>query len=91
MTVKNPSIDRATFLQIWTHRVRIFLSRFVSRLGFGGGIVKPFKVDDLVTGQHLEIRISPSFTTISVDGRDYYFRRFTGVFDGTGMCMNCSS
>lgn len=52
------------------------------------GFVQPMSLDDPVTGQRIEITVSPLFTTVSVNGRDYFFRRLTGKFDGTG--MGCS-
>ena len=48
------------------------------------GFVKPLEYADRVTGDYISIRISPRFTVFSVNNRDYYFRRFTGKFDGTG-------
>ena len=53
------------------------------------GIVQPVLVEDEVTGQRLAISVGPLLTCISVDGRDYYFDRFTGRFDGTG--SGCAS
>ncbi len=86
----SPTGTGATWWQIQWSRLRQRLGAMLNRLGFGG-LVKPLVFDDLVTGQHLEIRVSEFFTTISVDGRDYYFRRLNGAFDGTGMgcCPAC--
>lgn len=49
------------------------------------GAIRSVVVDDEVTGQHVEVRVGSAFTVVSVDGRDYYFRRCSGRFDGTGM------
>ena len=65
-------------------RFRRSLGRFLDWLGVPG-FVQPMEVDDLVTGWHLSIRVSPLFTVISVEGRDFYFYRRNGKFDGTGM------
>jgi hypothetical protein len=48
------------------------------------GFVQPISYQDLVTGDLIEIRVSALFTTLSINGRDYYFKRLTGRFDGTG-------
>jgi hypothetical protein len=87
----HPAVDGATWWQIWECRARMLLGQIANRLGFGG-LVQPITMDDPVTGQHIEIRVSSLFTEISVDGRDYYFRRLTGRYDGAGMgCSNRSS
>ena len=60
------------------------LGRFLNWLGVPG-FIQPLEMDDLVTGWHLSIRVSPLFTVISVEGREFYFYRRNGKFDGTGM------
>ncbi len=86
----HPAVEGATWWQIWECRARMLLGLIVNRLGLGG-LVQPITMDDPVTGQHVEIRVNSLFTEISVDGRDYYFRRFTGKYDGAGMgCSNPS-
>jgi len=39
---------------------------------------------DRVTGQEIKLTVGDLFVRLSIDGRDYYFDRFTGKFDGTG-------
>jgi len=39
---------------------------------------------DKITGQKVAVSIGDLFVRLSVDGRDYYFDRITGRFDGTG-------
>lgn len=81
----------ATRWQVWECRARMLLARIANRLGLPG-FIKPVVLDDPVTGQHIEIRTGLLFTVIAVDGRDYYFRRFTGTYDGAGIgCSNRSS
>jgi hypothetical protein len=60
------------------------LGRLCHRMRMPGAI-RSVVVDDEVTGQHLEVRVGSAFTVVSVDGRDYYFRRCSGRFDGTGL------
>lgn len=48
------------------------------------GAVQPMSYDDPVTGYRIEVKTSSLFTIFRVNGRDYYFNRFTGHFAGTG-------
>lgn len=48
------------------------------------GFIRPHRIEDRVTGDTVVIRVSRRFTTVSVNGRDYYFRRLTGEYDGAG-------
>ena len=50
-------------------------------------LIKPFVYKDLVTGQRIEICVSPYFSTLHIDERVYYFVKETGEFDGTSMPM----
>ena len=49
------------------------------------GCVQPMEFTDQVTGNRVVIKNSPYYTKLSISGRDYYFNRFSGKFDGTGM------
>ncbi len=82
----------ATRWQRWRYRYGVgpWIKRLLRRIT-DVGIVRPFTKDDLVTGQHIEIRVSAAYTIFAVDGRDYYFDRFTGKFDGTGMAIGCGT
>lgn len=62
---------------------QILLCRLANWLGLPGAVADVV-IDDPVTGQHVEVRRSIFFTRISINGRDYYFTRFGGKFDGTG-------
>ena len=64
-------------------RLRMLLGRFLGRVG-APGLVQSGEIRDAVSGQKIEIAVGLLFTRISIDGRDYYFRRLTGRFDGTG-------
>ena len=48
------------------------------------GVVQPIELDDEASGNTLRITVSERFTRITVNGRDFYFRRISGRFDGTG-------
>lgn len=51
------------------------------------GAIRPFEIHDKLTGQHLRITVSGMYTILHIDGRDYYFWRWSGGFDGTGSAL----
>lgn len=63
---------------------KVSLGATLNRFGLPGG-VKDVEFEDQVTGQRVQIRVGALFTQISINGRDYYFRRISGKYDGTGM------
>ena len=85
-----PVYGKATRRQIWRSRLRGLIGRLANRIGLAGAVA-PVVIEDALTGQRVEVRVSAWFTTISINGRDYYFRRFSGQFDGTGMGCSASS
>lgn len=56
---------------------------WLHRRGLPGAIL-PLDHYDELTGQRLQIRVSPYGTRICINGRDYHFR-LSGRLDGTGM------
>ena len=50
-------------------------------------IIQPFKYNDLVTGDKIRVSVSPYFTKLMINKREYYFEKETGKFDGTAMPM----
>jgi len=38
--------------------------------------------------QTVTVRVTTGYTIVSVNGRDYYFHRLTGRFDGTGAILS---
>jgi hypothetical protein len=73
----------ATRLEIWTGRVRQWLGRSLNRLSAPGAI-REMEFRDQLAGQHIAVSVGELFVCMSVNGRDYYFDRLTGRFDGTG-------
>ncbi len=71
-------------MQIWRGRVITLIGRLLNNCRVPG-VIADAVVDDKLTGQHIEIATGPLFTRLSVNGRDYYFRRLTGEYDGSGM------
>ncbi len=74
----------ATLYDIYIGRARELLGRLLNRLRVPGA-VRDAHIKDALTGQEVEIRVGELFTRVSVNGRDYYFHRASGKFDGTGM------
>jgi hypothetical protein len=50
-------------------------------------IIQPFKYKDLVTGDKIEISVSPYYSKLTINEREYYFEKKDGKFDGTAMPM----
>ncbi|HUU93732.1 MAG TPA: hypothetical protein VM238_21275 [Phycisphaerae bacterium] len=80
----SPASNGATWWQIWRGRAARCIGLILNGLGCAGK-VRPISIDDPLTGTHLELRVGSTFTVIAVNGRDYYFRRLDGVYDGAGM------
>ena len=70
----------------WRSRLRSALGCVLNYSRLPGAIA-PVKLADSVTGDRIEVSVSATFTRLSVDGRDYYFDRITGRFDGTGQSV----
>jgi hypothetical protein len=67
------------------------LAAGIGRLGVPG-FIRNTVIDDPVTGQQIEIRVCALDTRLTIDGRDYYFGRFSGKLEGAGMgCVSRSS
>lgn len=49
------------------------------------GCIRPVTIEDDVTGQRIRVSVDSTFVVINANGRDFYFRRLSGRFDGTGM------
>jgi hypothetical protein len=45
-------------------------------------MIRPFAYDDPETGDHIEVSVSPYYSKITVNSRQYYFISETGEFDG---------
>ncbi len=64
-------------------RAKVTIGRALAKLRLPGA-VSPVEIDDPVTGMKIRINVGPLFTRIEINGRDFYFDRFSGRFDGTG-------
>jgi len=53
-------------------------------------IIQEFEYSDKLTNQKISIKNQSLHTVITIDGRDYYFNRLNGKFDGTGSGLTCN-
>jgi hypothetical protein len=81
--VARAAIGGATRLQIWKGRLRQQAGRIMCNLSVPGAI-KNAEIKDALTGQQISVVVDALYVRLSVEGRDYYFDRITGRFDGTG-------
>lgn len=64
----------------WLHEASLNLLHLVG----APGVIRAMRCEDPVTGQSIQVRVDKRFTVLSVNGRDYYFRRITGKLYGAG-------
>ena len=50
--------------------------------------IQPFEYEDWVTGQRIQIEVTPYYSKLIIDKRVYYFVKETGKFDGTSGGIN---
>ena len=81
--VSHPARDGATTIDIARSRVKAGVGRLLNKMRVPAAI-QPVEIVDKVTNQHVAVAVDELFVTVSVNGRDYYFDRITGRFDGTG-------
>jgi hypothetical protein len=86
--VTRPVVSGASFLTIVNGRFKGWMGLLANRLGLPA-VLSEIEITDELTGQRVSIRKGVYFTIVSLDGRDYYFKRLTGKFDGTGYQMKC--
>ncbi len=48
------------------------------------GMIRPFQHEDPQSGQYVTLRTSPRYTVLTIDGKEFFFNRESGHFDGTG-------
>jgi hypothetical protein len=48
------------------------------------GFVRDVEFHDAVTGYNISVTTGDLFTRITINGRDFYFRRTDGHYDGAG-------
>jgi hypothetical protein len=90
LPVRRSSSGRASRFDVARWRMREWLGRIANRLRLPGAIADTEFVDT-VTGQVLSVRVGRLFVVMRVDGREYYFWRFSGRYDGAGSCADANS
>lgn len=81
--VRRAAAGNATTSEIIASRARLWVGRLMNACRVPGAI-RPTQFHDEVTDRDVSISIDDGFVRLSVDGRDYFFDRITGRFDGTG-------
>lgn len=64
-------------------RLRERVGRLLNWMGAPGAI-RDMAVTDEAAGHSVAVAVGDLFVKLTVNGRDYYFDRVTGRFDGTG-------
>jgi len=49
------------------------------------GFIKPMETYDRLTNSYIKVQTTKYYTIISINGKDFYFKRLTGKYDGSGM------
>jgi hypothetical protein len=73
----------ASRIEILSSRLRLWIGTFLNRIGVPGA-VRDASIQDELTGALIEVSTGPLFTKVTINGRDYYFDRLTGRYDGSG-------
>lgn len=81
-----PLTYNATVFQTLLGRLKYKLGLLLNFIDVSG-FVKPTKVYDRLTNTNLEVVLGGYFTIIKVNGKDFYFNRFSGEYDGSGMSV----
>jgi hypothetical protein len=79
----HPARGGATIVDVTRLRLREWFGVFANWTGMPGAL-RAAKIHDPVTGQRIAISVGTLLVRITVNGRDFYFDRMTGRFDGTG-------
>lgn len=82
--ISRGSSSGATFLDVLRGRFRLWVGRCLNHL-HAPGAIRNVSINDPLSGQQIDIAVQSSFVKLTVNGRDYYFDRLTGKFDGTGL------
>lgn len=79
----HPARGDATAKDILLGRFRGWIGRMLN-LARAPGAIQSTEIEDGVAGQRIAVLVGDLFVCLSVNGRDYYFNRLSGRFDGTG-------
>jgi hypothetical protein len=79
----HPVRNGASWIDIGKGRLRACLGHMMNWFGLPGAI-SAAEIDDHSTGQHVAVAVDAHFVRLTVNGRDFYFDRLTGRYDGAG-------
>jgi hypothetical protein len=79
----HPARGGVTVIDVLKLRARALLGRLANWIGTPGAIA-PTEINDAMTGQQITVAVEALLVRLTVNGRDFYFNRMTGRFDGTG-------
>lgn len=85
--VDTPALFGASKVDIALSRLKMLTGRLLNRLHIPG-VIQPFRYYGPVTEAQIALDVGVLFTKLSVNGRDYYFSRFSGKWGGTGQCIS---
>jgi hypothetical protein len=77
------SSENASRLHIFKSRLRQYAGKILGRARLPG-FIAPTTINDSYSRQKIEVSVGIICTRISINGRDYYFSRLSGKFEGTG-------
>ena len=80
----HPARVGATFFDVAKLRAREWLG-MLANWARAPGAISPAEIHDPLTGQNITVTVGALLVRLTVNGRDFYFNRFTGHFDGTGL------
>ena len=75
--------SNATWWQIYRGRLQSVIGRLMQRFRVPG-FVRDIEFHDAATGYDVSVATGELFTRITLNGRDFYFRRSDGRYDGSG-------
>lgn len=79
----HPARAGATVLDVAKGRFREILGQIANRFG-APGAVRAVKIEDRASGQQITVEVGTVMVRWTVNGRDFYFDRLTGRYDGAG-------
>lgn len=68
------------------YNISILFRKVLNKIGLPA-IIRESIINDELTNQKITIKTNLLFTILTVNGRDYYFSRLSGKFDGTGSSL----
>lgn len=77
----------ASFWQSFRLRIAEKIGWLLNWAGLPGAI-RDCEISDSTEGHHIRIKTSLLYTKLTINGRDFYFDRISGRYDGSGSGCN---